>query len=349
MVRSKTRRCCPWVLARQTACPGSPSYNRPVISVVLATRNRANILDVTLGHISRQRVDDNWEIVIADNGSSDHTPDILDRWRGDLPLRGVCVEEPGKSRALNAALQLATGDLLVFTDDDIIPRADWLQRMAAAARAWPDHSVFGGRIVLAPPPGAPDWLFDLEERAVNFARYGPADESGPTTATPFGPSFAVRAEVMRGLRFEESVGPDGSDGYAMGTETMLLVGLVDPERPAVYVADSVVHHIVRPEQLDRRALCLRSFRMGRGLVVLCSRHNPPSLRYVFGAPRYLWRAAAGALWRTLPLPDRQRSAHFEAELRFHRLRGEIMEHRRMSSPREQTGPHRPAPGKGPNA
>ena len=100
MVRSKTRVCCPWVLVRQTACPGSPSCNRPVISVVLATRNRANILDVTLGHISRQRVDDDWEIVIADNGSSDHTPDILDRWRADLPLRRVRVEEPGPQRRL---------------------------------------------------------------------------------------------------------------------------------------------------------------------------------------------------------------------------------------------------------
>ena len=346
MVRSKTRRCCPWVLARQTACPGSPSYNRPVISVVLATRNRANILDVTLGHISRQRVDDNWEIVIADNGSSDHTPDILARWRGDLPLRGVCVEEPGKSRALNAALQLATGDLLVFTDDDIIPRADWLQRTAAAARAWPGHSVFGGRIVLAPasrgtglavrPRRESGQLCSLRSRRREWAYHCHPlrAEFRRTRRGHAGPAIRGirRSGRVRRIRYGNGDDAPGRVGRP-GTTGGLRRGLRRaPHRStgATRPTGSV------PAKLPDGA------RTGRAL--LASQPPVPPVR--------LWGTTvplAGRGGRAVADAPSQRSARFEAELRFHRLRGEIMEHRRMSSPREQTGPHRPAPGRGRNA
>jgi glycosyltransferase involved in cell wall biosynthesis len=128
-------------------------------SVLLATRNRAGLLRATLAHLARQVTDGlRWEVVVVDNGSEDGTAAVLAEARATLPL--VVVSEPraGKNRALNRALPLARGALLVFTDDDVEPEPRWLAEHVGAARRWPSHAVFGGPIAPRMPPTAPPWL-----------------------------------------------------------------------------------------------------------------------------------------------------------------------------------------------
>ncbi|MGH8498427.1 MAG: glycosyltransferase family 2 protein, partial [Methylococcales bacterium] len=74
------------------------------LSLILATRNRAAVLARFLKHLATIPGPRDWEILIADNGSSDHTADILAEWTSRLPLKSVHVPVPGKSRALNEAL-----------------------------------------------------------------------------------------------------------------------------------------------------------------------------------------------------------------------------------------------------
>src|SRR5687768_8316212 len=101
-----------------------------MISVIIATRDRAPLLDSTLDALSKQE----WpgcpfEIVVADNASADETPGIVAAAakRCDAPIVYLREARPGKSHALNTAVARARGDLLVFTDDDMLPcSADWL-------------------------------------------------------------------------------------------------------------------------------------------------------------------------------------------------------------------------------
>src|SRR6266571_194474 len=93
------------------------------VSVIIATRNRAALLAETLDALSRQRWPrDGFEIVVADNGSTDHTRALVESVAGRTSVPAVqylYVVEPGKSHAVNAALRFARGDLLAFTDDDV--------------------------------------------------------------------------------------------------------------------------------------------------------------------------------------------------------------------------------------
>lgn len=303
-----------------------------MLSVVLATHDRAPILNTTLGRFRGLATDGlEWELVVADSASNDETPSLLRAWRRDLPLKTVRVEQAGKSRALNRAMTRVAGDLVVFTDDDVIPERRWLLELDRAAARWPGHDVFGGRVKLAAPPGAPDWLFELDAPAVNFARYDPGGPEAPVTELPHGPSFAVRRRALADEGFDERIGPDGTVDYSGGCETELLRRLTADGPAPVYVPSAVVHHIIRPEQLERSRLLLRSATMGRG-GALQSHDTDTSVR-LFGAPRWMWRSLAEALVGRLLTADPPRL--LELELQARGLRAAIAEHRRITAERRR--------------
>ncbi len=297
------------------------------LSVVIATRDRARLLEGTLEHLARQQAPGiRWEVVVVDNGSSDDTPAVLERAAARLPLVRLAEPRPGKNRALNRALEVARGELLLFTDDDVIPDPRWVAEMVGAARRWPDAAVFGGRVELAYPPGTPGWLRDPVHPALNFARFDFDRPEGPIELPPNGPNLALRRSALAGLRFREDIGPDGTRDYAMGSETELLDRLRARGATTIYVPGALVHHVVQPAQLATRALLRRSFRLGRGQVRRAPKPARPVVR-LFGIPRYLWRelATRGLRWAlNAPLGRRRRLG---AGLELWNTLGQIAEHR----------------------
>ena len=97
------------------------------IGVVISTYNNPAWLEKTLwGYLHQTRMAD--EIVIADDGSRDDTKELIDSFRDRLPLKHVWHEDNGfqKSRILNSALIASESEYLIFTDQDCIPREDFI-------------------------------------------------------------------------------------------------------------------------------------------------------------------------------------------------------------------------------
>ncbi len=97
------------------------------IGVVISTYNNPTWLEKTLwGYLYQTRPAD--EIIIADDGSRDDTRKLIDSFRNKLPIKHVWHEDNGfqKSRILNKALIAAKSEYLIFTDQDCIPRKDFI-------------------------------------------------------------------------------------------------------------------------------------------------------------------------------------------------------------------------------
>ena len=94
------------------------------------TYNRADFLRNCLTGYLRQTVK-NFEIVIADDGSSDHTAKVVKEFAATapIPVRHVWHEDQGHRRAaiLNKGLAECQSPIVLFTDCDAIPPADLLQ------------------------------------------------------------------------------------------------------------------------------------------------------------------------------------------------------------------------------
>jgi glycosyltransferase involved in cell wall biosynthesis len=96
--------------------------NHVDISVVVITRGKAKYLERTLESLVLQQVDGGaFEIIVVDNGSTDETADVVDRYgRLDARVRFVAQREPNRTLARSAGISRAAGGIIAFVDDDCI-------------------------------------------------------------------------------------------------------------------------------------------------------------------------------------------------------------------------------------
>jgi GT2 family glycosyltransferase len=99
------------------------------VSVVIPTFNRSNILTKALSaHLAQSAVDEMKEILVIDDGSSDETGARVANLAGKsrVPIRYWRQPNRGQAAARNLGIREATGEIILFADDDIIPAADLL-------------------------------------------------------------------------------------------------------------------------------------------------------------------------------------------------------------------------------
>lgn len=233
------------------------------LSVLIATRRRAALLARTLESLAAMDVGTlSWELLVVDNGPDLDTRAVVQSVT-TLPIRLIEEPTPGKNRSLNRALAEIHGDLIVFTDDDVVVDRHWLQQIRDGAARWPDASMFGGRILPQWPAAHKSGAHEFHAHAYAIADFDHGE--GPySSGYVYGPNMAIRGDVFQaGWRFNPAIGPDGTDRYITGSETSLTVALERNGGRAVYLPGAVVHHHIRPEQLRPEWLYGRAFRKGR--------------------------------------------------------------------------------------
>jgi GT2 family glycosyltransferase len=116
-VREQIRRRLGWTGSRERA---------PGVSVVVCTRERPDALVRCLDSLAALRPAAH-EVIVVDNApSSERTRELC----AGRDVRYVLEPTPGQSRARNRGIELATGDLIAFTDDDCVADPDWLGGLA---------------------------------------------------------------------------------------------------------------------------------------------------------------------------------------------------------------------------
>jgi len=255
----------------------------PAISVIVATRNRQAALGNFLDALRALPDDPAWELIVVNNGSTDGTEELLSAASADLPILSVYEERPGKSRALNRALARAKGELLLFTDDDVVPEQRWLTALYHASLDFPDANVFGGKIVVNQDK-IPRWIagsYNLKTILVSEQDLGPAICRFAHDQYPMGPNLAVRRRLVEqgSVSWPVNLGPGTK--IPVGDERAFLVQISPPHlRDRLYVPQSVVLHNVGVRGLNIKSAVARCFLGGfsAGLVRRVYGHCRPRRR-----------------------------------------------------------------------
>jgi len=128
----------------------SNSGNSLILSVMVPSYRRPeHLLKCLVGLQENTRLPEQVVVVLRDVDKASR--ERLGQWCAANNL-GQCVDvaivtEPGQIAAMNRGLEVATGDVVCFTDDDCIPRPEWLQRLAIHY-ADPSIGGVGGRDVV---------------------------------------------------------------------------------------------------------------------------------------------------------------------------------------------------------
>jgi glycosyltransferase involved in cell wall biosynthesis len=123
------------------------------ISVLICTRNRSKSLEKTLRRFYEQRFagDYSYELIVVDNASTDKTKEVIERCVALRPetTRHLSERRRGLSYARNTAVAAASGDCIVFTDDDVLVSEDWLDEIHREFSADPGLRILSGKVLLA--------------------------------------------------------------------------------------------------------------------------------------------------------------------------------------------------------
>ena len=125
--------------------------NRPLISVLITTFNRAALLRHTLEGLARQISAPCFETIVIDDGSTDDTGEVVRSYSGRLNIRYARESNAGIASARNHALFQASAPLVLMQDDDDIPDPYLIgEHLKAHVRHSENSSAILGRTALTP-------------------------------------------------------------------------------------------------------------------------------------------------------------------------------------------------------
>lgn len=277
------------------------------LSVVIPVKNGVAELTQQLDALSGQRFDDWWEIVVADNGSSEDTAAAVEaaqRANAKVTISWVdAAARPGAAAARNIGAHRAAGDALAFCDADDLVEPGWLAALAVTLQA-----------------------ADLAAGAFDFHRLNPASAQIGTAHASLeqqfgflpaglGANLAIDTAVFHRLGgFDEDL-PSGED-------VDLCWRAQQSGARFAYAPDAVV---AKRERSSAKALARQAFGYGRSDVTLFVKHRGAGMR------RGLPLAAKTWAWLFLHAPGAVRNPRTRnlwirsAALRSGRLAGSVQQ------------------------
>jgi glycosyltransferase involved in cell wall biosynthesis len=269
------------------------------ITVIVCTYNRcrslANALESAAALILPDSVQ--WEVLVVDNNSRDQTREVVEEFCRRYPGRFRYLFEPkqGKSNALNAGIRDARGDILAFTDDDVIVEPAWLDNLTAALRHG-DWVGSGGRVVPLWTTSPPSWLsLEAQHALAPLANFDLGPDARQLSETPFGCNMAVRKAMFEKYGgFRPDLGPTTESDFRQWSHKLPPRNSEDSEfgsrllaagERLRYEPSAVVSHPVAENRVQKQYFLAWWFEKGRADVLRS------------GAP------AGAKCWHGIPIRD----------------------------------------------
>jgi glycosyltransferase involved in cell wall biosynthesis len=259
------------------------------VTVAICTWNRCELLRHTLEQLTHAVVPTRTtlEVLVVNNNCTDSTDEVIDEFRGRLPIRRVFESKPGLSHARNAALDAGTGDYIIFTDDDVLVGESWLVEFEAASLAFPDAVAIGGIIdPWFPEPPDPDLMEVFSDLKHGFCGIDHGRDPGqlPDGLFVWGANMAYRCAGIGDLRFDPDLGPSPTSTVC-ADETDFIRRLRGIGGSVAWWPNMRVRHYVLPSRMTLDYLLRFTEGKGAEQVMTSAIEPAPSL---FGAPRWLW-------------------------------------------------------------
>jgi glycosyltransferase involved in cell wall biosynthesis len=228
------------------------------VTIAICTFNHSESLEQTLKALSHVTVPGGWqcELLVIDNASTDLTAETIKTYQpaNGVTLRYLYEPNPGQCYARNAALAAASGEIILFTDDDVRVPTNWIEGMCAPIVAGVADAVAGG-IRLAPHLERP-WMTWLHKAL--WASTESMDQENPDSL--IGANMAFSRDVLSKVpAFDTELGP-GALGFH--DESLFSFQLKEAGYRIASAFEVIVEHHFDESRLQRDELIETTRKMG---------------------------------------------------------------------------------------
>jgi len=242
------------------------------LSVIIPTRNRADLLNNTLKsitHLSFQASD--FEVIVVDNGSTDYTKQIVEGYSDNIQnIRYFYDATPGLHAGRHKGLKEAKADILVYADDDIEAFPTWLEGI------W--ESFQDNDVVLIGGKNLPKWEIDppfwIYEMWMNICEHG--HSLGYLSILDFGNkiieidpgfvwgcNFSIRKNILLEAKgFHPDGFPQNMIKYRGDGETSVSNYIKKMKLKSIYNPKASVYHFISKNRMTIDYFCKRAFNQG---------------------------------------------------------------------------------------
>lgn len=266
-------------------------------SVIVCTYNRARSLADTLRALQALIIPEGttWEVIVVDNNSSDDTREVVAATAASFPsLRYMFQPEQGLSHARNLGIAESRGEILLFTDDDVLPEPAWLEATLNGLRIHAADAC-GGYIAPIFEVDPPIWL---TERFYGFlaVRTDRSDDYEISTASqaPFGANMAMRRAVFERVGLFDTTRGRRGKVLASGEDGEMFERILGAGLKAVFLGGARVHHKVEAFRLTKKYLRRWRYQSSRNIALSRGLEGD---RRLFGVPLFVFPQTLRAAWR----------------------------------------------------
>ncbi len=253
---------------------------KPLISIIVCTYNRDRFLPECLLSISTQTADRTiYELIIIDNNSNDNTATISKDFishNPELNARYILESEQGLSNARNRGIKEASGEYLVFVDDDAILDSEYIEKIRQFILLRPDVTGLGGKIIAKYVDGEePDWMNPFSRGLfLSEVDYGnEIMELDGYRKYPFGCNMIIHRRFFEtGWKFDSTLGVIGKDGGRC-EEKVLFRDIARKNHLIYYLPDAFVHHQIDVQRMTKPYIRKLSYGLGSSLRVLSAQEG----------------------------------------------------------------------------
>ncbi len=272
------------------------------LSVIVCTRNRADELVKCLQELKEQTKGiEGVEIIIVDNGSTDHTKEVAARFTTDPNSRCRYVYEPvpGPCAARNRGRAEAKGAVLACIDDDAVPHPGWI----AVIR---EHFLAGrsdclaGKTVLRLQDELPEWFPTNLNWVLGESQFGERERELTPGECPNAGNCAFRIDVF------DAIGGFNPNLRIYYEEVDFFGKARRMGFSFYYRSDLAIDHCVSAKRLTKSALREKAYQMGFGCALMVISLNAGARFRLKTVALYFYRIArVSVAWCARPRFDRE--------------------------------------------
>ena len=241
-------------------------------SIIIPTHNRAEILQRSLQCICElENPDEDWEVLVLNNNSTDKTEGIVNSYRKRLPnLRYFCTTNQGLHVGRNVGCEKSRGKILCYIDDDSFVSKGWLKGIE---NAFQDSEVVlvGGPCLPEYEVKTPGWLSKMwsvtaeEGRSLGYLSLIDVgnEQKWMSPYYVYGCNFSIRKDILVEIGgFHPDGMPKKLIRFRGDGESFVSKRLIESGYKAVYSPSAKIHHLVPASRMTTDYFCHRAYIQG---------------------------------------------------------------------------------------